>query len=249
MPKYVDTIKCNYEIVAVVYLTLNSSKRPDKNDWSKAELKEIDPILFLIPAYESDASKPNLFNDWIILSIINSANLDSSYLLRQYGNLIKFLNTNTMDTVSLEKFYFSLKENKNFETAISIRNMLNDLPEYLAIRIEEKYKEKCYPFNRVWRYQQADTVFDGFYLNDLYFKLDIFCRIDGYFVQFWRPNFPDYNIASEFKPRIKILSDFTFVNNEMNKIFTNFKIFDEEKLLEFIDIMLSELRSIKENWK
>jgi len=249
LPRYVDIVKNEFEIVAIVYLTLNSSKRPDKNDWTKTELKEINPILKLISAYEIDPAKPNLYNNWIVPSIINSENIDSSFLLRQYGNLIKYLNTNIMDTVSLEKFYNSIKENKNLETAISIRNMLNDLPEYLAIRIEEKYKEKCYPFKKIWRYKQRDTVFEAFEITDLYLKLDIWCDVNGYTVHFWKPNDPDYNITTEFKEKFEILSEFNIHNNEKNNIKKHFNISEEETLFKFIDMLLLELKKIKENEK
>lgn len=246
LPRYVDTIKNEFEIVSIVYLTLNSSKRPDKNDWSVKELEQINSILQLIPAFEIETSKTNLFNDWIVPSIINSDNLDSSFLLRQYGNLIKYLNTNTMDTVSLEIFYNSLKENQNIKTAISIRNMLNDLSEYLAIRIEEKYKEHCYPFKKIWRYKQRDTVFEGFEINDLYLKLDIWCDENGYTIHFWRPNTPDYDISAEFKNKYDFFEGFYIHNNEKNNIKKHFDIFQEEELFEFIDKLLVVLKEIKE---
>ena len=248
LPDYMKAlISDDFKVVAIVYLTLNSSKRPDKSDWNKDELKKINSILRLIPAFDIDKSKPNLFDNWIIPCIINSTNIDSSLLLRQYGNLIKYLNTNTMDTVSLEKFYNSLKENDNLKTAISIRNMLNELPEYLAIRIEEKYKNNCYPFKKIWRYKQRDTVFEGCEINDLYLKLDIWCDENGYTVHFWRPNVPDYDISKEFKNKLDILKEFSIHNNEINNIKRHFDIFEEDKLFDFIDNLLEELKKIKEN--
>ncbi len=246
LPRYVSSIEKEYSIVAIVYLTLNSSKRPDKYDWSDNEIREIDPVLKLIPAYEIETSKPNLYDDWIVPSIMNSNNIDSSFLLRQYGKLIKFLNTNTMDTISLKKFYNSTKEGNNLETAISIRNMLNDLPEYLAIRIEDRYKEKCYPFKKVWRYQKRDTVFEAFEIDDLFFKIDIWCDIDGYIVEFWESS-PEYNIYAEYKDKLEILSDFKMKNNEKNIITKHFNMYEEKILLEFIDKFLLELKRIKDH--
>lgn len=247
LPDYVNSLKNNkYKVVAVVYLTLNSSKRPDKNDWNDNELREVNSILKLIPAYDIDASKTNLFNNWIVPSIISSQNIDSSFLLRQYGELIKYLNTNTMDTISLEKFYDSLKEKNSIKTAISIRNMLNDLPEYLAIRIEEKYKEKCYPFSNIYRWKQRDTVFNAFEIDNLLLKLDVWCDIDGYSVHFWETKDSNFDISTEFKDKLEILSDFNVYNNEKNNLKKRFEIFEEDKLFEFIDKLLFELKSIKE---
>lgn len=247
LPDYVKSLNDdNFNVVAVVYLTLNSSKRPDKTDWSKEELEGIGAILKLIPAFEFDKAKINLFDDWVVPCIINSSNIDSSLLLRQYGNLIKYLNTNTMDTVSLEKFYNSLKEKNNLKTAVSIRNMLNDLPEYLAIRIEEKYKGHCYPFPNIGRWKQRDTVFYVFENKGMRLKLDIWCDIDGYTVHFWDEKDINFDIKNEFANKIEMLSEFNVHNNEKNNIKRHFEIFEEEKLFKFIDKLLVELKKIKE---
>lgn len=245
LPRYVDIIETDYKIVAIVYLTLNSSKRPDKTDWTKTELEKINHILKIIPAFDYDKSKPNLYDDWISPSILNSNNIDSSLLLRQYGNLIKYLNTNTMDTISLEKFYNSLKDNDNYKTAISIKNMLNDLPEYLAIRIEDKYKDHCYPFKNIWRYKQRDTVFEAFENDDIYLKLDIWCDENGYTVHFWNPNTKTYDMEKEFKNQYELFNDFCINNNESNNIKKHFDIFEESKLFKFIDDLLILLKEIK----
>ena len=248
LPDYVKSLKKdNFNVVAVVYLTLNSSKRPDKADWSEEELNEIDTILKLIPSFDVDKTKINLFDNWIVPSITNSTNIDSLYLLRQYGNLIKYLNTNTMDTVSLEKFYNSLKENENLKTAISIRNMLNDLPEYLAIRVEEKYKGNCYPFPNIGRWKQRDTVFYVFEHNGMRLKLDIWCDVDGYTVHFWDEKNDDLDIKAEFIDKIEMLSEFNRHNDEISNIKKQFEIFQEDKLFEFIDKLLVELKKLKEN--
>ncbi len=151
-----------------------------------------------------------------------------------------------MDTISLEKFYDTLKNSDSIKTAISIRNMLNDLPEYLAIRIEDKYKERCYPFKKIWRHKLRDTVFEGFEIKGLYLKLDIWCDIDGYTAHFWETRNTDFDISSEFKDKIKILSDFNIHNNEKNNIKRRFKIFEEEELFVFIDNLLVELKNMNE---
>jgi len=124
--------------------------------------------------------------------------------------------------------------------------MLNDLPEYLAIRIEDKYKNHCSPFKSIWRYKQRDTVFEAFEIDDLYLKLDIWCDENGYTVHFWRPNVSTYDISNEFKNKYEIFSGFNIHNNEINNIKKHFDIFDEEKLFDFIDELLIILKKIKE---
>ena len=151
LPRYVEVIKNNYkdyELVAIAYITLKSHKAPDTTGWTEVEKAEIFSLLKNFPSFGYDKSI-NLYNDWIIPSILESNNIDSSFILRQYGNLLRHLTTNDMDTVILEKFHASISEKDKLKTAISIRNMLNDLPEYLAIRIENRYKNNCNPF-KLW---------------------------------------------------------------------------------------------------
>lgn len=246
LPKYYNLIKTHYKIEAIVYLTLDKSKSPEKNDWSKEEILQINPILKIIPSY--DKTGINLFKDWIIPSIIESNNSESLFILRQYGNLIKFLNINSMDTISLKKFHETLLENDNLETSISIKNMLNDLPEYLAIRIEDKYKNNCYPFRNIWRHQRSDTVFEAFELESLYFKMDIWCSENGYDVFFWNSKDTEYDIKQKLN-RITSLSDFEYKQGEKNNIYKRFGFYEEQKLLNFIDKLLEELKELKNQIK
>lgn len=243
LPKYYERLKENYTVEAIVYLTLNTSKKPQKNDWTVQELVEIDPILKPIPSYDRKCT--NLYTNWIIPSIIQSTNTDSLFILRQYGHLIKYLNSSTMDTISLEKFYNNLKEEDNLKTSISIRNMLNDLPEYMAIRIEDRYKDRCYPFKNVWRYQRRDTVFEEFTMENLYLKLDVWCGLDGYKIHFWNPKDDNYDMKKQLEEHITSTSAFEYDNGKINNIIRFFNFNEEEHLFNFIDELKVELKKLK----
>ncbi len=129
--------------------------------------------------------------------------------------------------------------------------MLNDLPEYLAIRIEDKYKSHCYPFKNVERYKQADTVFNACELGNLYLKLDVWCSENGYNVSFWAPPYhnklqsENYDIKDDFKD-IEILNEFEYENNQKYRIIKHFD-FDENSLFDFIDKFLTVLTEKKKN--
>lgn len=244
LPRYYDFISLEFEVVAIVYLTLNTTKYLSHLGWTQQDTKILTPIIYFIPAY--DANKVNLHDHWIVPSIIASSNSDSLFLLRQYGNLIMFLNTNSMDTIILEKFYNSLKHNDNLQTSLSIRNMLNDLPEYMAIRIEERYKANCSPFKRIWRYQRRDTVFEAFEMDNLYLKMDIWCSDTGYRVQFWHPQKEEYDIKENLS-NIKSLADFTYHSTERNNVLKDFAFDREDALYTFIDELIRELKAFKSN--
>lgn len=240
LPRYYNEVRKNYFVDAIVYLTLDSSKRPDKNDWTKDEIIEINDILKIIPSYDR-FNRPNIYKDWLLPAIIESNDIDSTYLLRQYAALLKFLNTNNMDTVSLEKFYEMLGEGNNLKTSISIKNMMNELPEYLAIRIEDKYKNNCYPFQKIWRYKQSDTVFEGFQMENLYLKLDVWCGDYGYKAFFWNPQNENYDIKEDFKDT-DIVRELEYDNGKKFSVVKQFSLFEENLLFSFIDDLIAILK-------
>lgn len=241
LPRYFNTVKEFYTIESIVYLTINSSKRPEKNDWTKEEIQQIDEILVVIPSI--DKTYPNLFYDWIVPSIIESKNSESMFLLQQYGNLIKHLNSQIMDTVIVEKFYNTLKEDQNLKTSISIRNMLNDLPAYMAIRIEDKYKNHYFPFSKIWRYQSRDCVFEVFDMESYSVKMDIWCGEYGYKIHVWNPKNTELDIKQNL-PQLTCISEFTNETGKPNNVFKEFSFFEEDKVFEFIDLIIFQLKSI-----
>lgn len=134
LPRYYDYVSTKYHIDAIVYIPLDINKRPDESDWDDNDKKHVEPLLQIIPAY-SDGSTINIVSDWLEPLIMRSDNIDLVSTLRQYSQLIKMLNRNIMDTIILEKFYNELIEEENLKSAISIRNMLNELPAYMAQRV------------------------------------------------------------------------------------------------------------------
>jgi len=246
IPRYYNSIKDEYIIDAIVYLTINKSKRPDTKDWTSLEKSEIKNLLKIIPAYDRD-HKPNLYSFWLLKCIAICENTDNALIIKQYANLIKYLSINYMDTISLEKFYNTIKENDNLSTSISIRNMLNDLPEYLAIRVEDRYKNKCYPFEKIWRYKNRDTVFEAFKKDDIYLKLDVWCSENGYTLHFWHPHNTSFDIFKQFSDW-KPLSGFSHHNNQLNNVSMNFDLFDEDYLFQIIDNLLLFLEGFKNDY-
>lgn len=262
LPRYYEeVVKKGYSVEAIVYITLDKTKKPDQSNWKGQDDDNVNERLIIIPAYSRDKSI-NLFDNWITPSIMKSNDIDSAFLLRQYGNLLKNLNTTAMDNENLKEFYETLQKEKNLQTAISIRDMLNDLPKYLATRVEERFSSKCEPFTLVWITKDRNlTVFEGFKTDDLIknedigFKINVRCAIDSYIVEFliW----VEEEQANELTPNeltdietfdIKaycpeMLQDFTAHEGKINHISKKFSIFDENILFDFIDKFLVSLKS------
>ena len=249
IPRYYDCVAPNYTVDAIVYLPLDIRKEPDKGDWSNEDKERVNPLLVVIPAYDK-SGKINLVNDWLHPSILLSDNLDVVSTLRQYSNLITKLNHNIMDTIVLEKCYNELLQADNLKTAQSIRNMLNELPGYLAARIQMKFSGNCFPFSKIWIYKSQDAVFEGAILHNVYYKMDIWCYEHGYDVLFWwNPDNQAYNRITEeeflqFVNSINSLSTFEINPQSKHQCVKHFDFSDEVGLYSFISELLGELRSL-----
>lgn len=151
-----------------------------------------------------------------------------------------------MDYVILEKFYENLKIGENLNTATSIRNMLNDLPAYLAARVQNRYMANFSPFTSIWRHKDKDTVFEGFTLNGekQYYKLDVWCNENGYDIYFWNTQNEQEDITSIF-PNLDALKDFRPIQGEPNKVFLHIGFHEEESVFRIIDTLLKELSDMK----
>lgn len=249
LPDYFNYVKrLGYEVKCIVYLPLLHDKVPDKSGWSKDEIEAVHNCLQIIPAFSSKG-KINLCDNWLIPCINMTDDLDCLSGLRQYVKLIKYLNINDMDNVILEKFYASLKDGDNLKTASSIRNMLNDLPAFLATSIRNKYLTNFYPFASIWIYKNTCTVFERFTLDgDKHFKLEIDCNDYGYDMLFYPYNVQD-NIKSIF-PNSVALKDFKQKQGALPHLFFQHIDFKEDdKVFIIIDLLLTELSEMKLKFK
>lgn len=249
IPRYYDYVTQNYIVDAIVYLPLDERKEPDKVGWSNEDKEKVNPLIAVIPAYDK-SGKINLVDNWLHPSILLSDNLDVVSTLRQYSNLITKLNDSIMDTIVLEKFYHELLQEDNLKTAQSIRNMLNELPGYLAARIQMKFSGNCFPFSKIWIYKSQDAVFEGAILHNVYYKMDIWCYEHGYDVLFWwNPDNPAYNRITEeeflqFVNSINSLSTFEINPQSKHQCIKHFDFSDEVGLYSFISELLGELKSL-----
>ena len=243
LPRYYEYLQkrgCNVD--AIVYMPLEKSKIPDTYNWSDTDKSNVNPLLVIIPAYDK-AGGVNLYDSWAIPAAKAATNENVRATLSQYANLISILNTNIMDTVILKAFYEKLLQGNNLEIAQSVRNMMNDLPEYMAIRIQEMFKNSCSPFSKVWRYKGSDAVFECAIVNGVYLKLDIICSENGYEVLLWTPNENEQQLFENLIKMMQSIRDFKQKSDSGGQIVRYFRFAEEEKLVDFIQELLSELDS------
>lgn len=248
LPRYYDYISPHYTIDAIVYLPLDRTKQPDMSDWSEDDKNSVCSLLEIVPAYDK-SQRINIVNNWLLPSLMVATSPDVLSFLRQYSELIRKLNTNIMDSIILEKFYQELLQEDNLKSALSIRSMLNDLPNYLSLRIQDKFGGRCYPFSKIWIYSSHDTVFEGAIVSNIYLKMDVWCYENGYDLLFWSPE--DHNASVEdfdnLIGQIDPLKDFEKKADTQNQVYKHFDFKDEPGLYGCINSILVSLTAMKKN--
>ena len=250
IPHYYDYVtKKGYGVDAIVYLPLDMNKDPYKMDWSEEDKKNIDSVLVKIPAYDK-SGKTNLVDDWLNPSILLSNNIDVASTLRQYSKLITKLNNNIMDTIVLEKFYNELLQGDNLKTALSVRDMLNDLPQYMAMEIKGKYEKECSPFSKVSAYsyrREWQVVFENGVIDGIEYQLWIYPTEEGYKVYFCVADQSSKTITEDsfgnFIQSVKSLHNYNFQIDEDHQFnyTAHFSFYEKTKLFDFINNLLNEL--------
>ena len=249
LPDYYHFVSSQgYNIVAIVYIPLYNNKIPDKNGWTDNESKLIDHVIQIIPAYCS-GNKLNLHDNWLTPSILHSNDIDCMMVLRQYAKLIKHLNIEAMDEITLEKFYKYLQIDDNYNSYLTFQNLLAELPEYMAIRIYNKYLNNYKPFNKVSLKNCCGVLFEEYtFSNNKSYKFDIWCSTSGYQLVFYRIGDFTENIKETFTCS-EVLKLFTHKDNNLYIIFTNLNFNEEDRLIKIIDDLLVELKELKEKCK
>lgn len=245
LPNYYHWVSKTHEVVAIVYLPLDAYKTPSKNDWTEEEISTIDKLLYVIPAFHSDATKVNLYHHWLIPSMGASKYADNTFILKHYGELIKYLNTKNMNTETLDNFRETLLQDDNYKTLESINKMFRELPEYLASRVQERYQQSHEPFPSIFRHAKIDVVFDDFRYNDEVYKLDVWCFESKYELIFWERNGKQIDIREHLKSTLPQLEEFDINDERLYAVKKEFSFSQEPEMFEFIDGFLKTLKDLK----
>ncbi len=224
LPRYYEKLtQEGYLVEKIVYIPLDNSKRPDSSSWNTDTKDKVMSLVTIIPAVAIKHDELSI-TKWIEKSILSSNNIDNISILRQYLKLIKFLRGRTMDYIIMEKFHAELLKNDTLQNAISISNMLHDLPNYLAYKIHARYSNRFSPFTKLWIYKSTDTVFEGYKFNGYEFKCDVWCEKDKYNVYFWEQNSNSIcDIKNMFSSldSLKNFSQERGINYSMEKVFSS----------------------------
>lgn len=246
LPKYYHYLDNNkYNIDKFVYLPLNPYKTPDKSDWSDEERIFIDGKLKILPAFLE--GEPNLIDNWLEIAEKKTENEDARFIIKQYVTVLRNLTNSIMNAKSLKSFYNEMIEGDNLKTALSVRDMLNDLPEYMAKRIVDKYSSNYEPFEKVFLFStssQKAAVLHEAKVKEILISVDIYCSVQGYTIVFFnrQGNIPEDEFQG-IKNSLASLKDFKKRIKENNQYEFCLRFNEEDKVISFVNNLLNELRS------
>ena len=245
LPKYVKKVGVE-NVIAIVYIPLDENKKPLQNDWTEEEILFIESKLIYLPVYNK--TELNLHNGWLLPAIvIEKKNEETTFILKQYSKLIKEIGGIIMDKNLYEKFYTKILEQKGFyESALSIKELMEELNPQRAEKIYNKYLLECMPFKsiEISNDDNAIVVFSGFTKQGKEFQLRIDCNDNDYFVRFYDTDYENSGLKNVSKIIAK-LSDIHLEENGGDEFVKKFAFPNEEvQLYNFITKFKNELKTI-----
>ena len=250
LPRYlVDVTSKKYTCEAIVYLRLNKKSHPSTDNWTDEDFKEVSKRLIEINAY--DETDLDLLNGWIYKAERQTTNIDALLIFRQYGTLIKHLGGEVMNTEIMEKFYRQMLIGDNFNTAMSIKNLLGELIEFRSENLLDKFRNNPAPFMQVERFQGGDKdknwVVGFSKLPKGEANLELVIKIRFYnrktCVELWQSS------GEKTSPLIKLLLQKMGIENDFNEVDNLLvKAFQfpsqETELLQFIEAFNKKLSTV-----
>ena len=240
IPRYYDLmVKQGFVVDAIVYIPLDDSKSPNQSSWMNEDKINVNPHLVVLPAYSEKDSK-NLVEGWIQKCILLTKNVDCISIFSQYAELVKKLNHDIMGSVMLEKLYKELMKFENPQSVQTLSDMLGKIPEHMANRLLDHYKERTEDFYRIWKYKPNYFVLD-FTIDKHNIAIDVIASLKGYHISVFCRN-GDIKDFIEKNP-VKMLENFNLEGGHYHN--ANFDFCDERKVIEWIESFYKEMKNLK----
>lgn len=182
LPRYYDVMAKTqqYQVDAIVYLTLTPDRLPNSDDWDKKDCDNIDCRLIPISVVNSD-NKISLLANWVkpCLSIV--ADADVRIPLGQYGRLLETLSNEMNKIEKMKELNRLLQESgKNESVAdemFTLRGMMNLLPEAMADDLGECLRQHMRSMNlpfKISKWQPNSCVVN----LDREDKIYVYCQFE-----------------------------------------------------------------------
>ncbi len=237
LPRYYDSICNDYTVEAIVYMPFQDGKTPDMTTWKEEEKVIIEPLLQIIPFVST--KQKNIIDNWINPSIFSSSNIDAISILRQYHKLLHHLKSSSMDITLYKKFYDLLREDNKFEIALSLKEMLARLPEYLVEEIYQVLRTEIAPFTIIEPFKSEAIELKGVEIGDVSFQIDVFaiwdCERPSYLIDFFVCSGEIECDIKQYFNDIDCLRDCEYKDiNKKDCVQKQFDIFKEVEVFNFV---------------
>ena len=139
----------NLEVDAVIYLSLDGIKKPDRDKWTAHPeyWEEINSKLRNVASFDIFESNQGLFH-WLVECEEKAKNSENKFIIRQYKQLLKSLRGYTMSTNALTDYY-ELITKSEYQTKLKQIEKLVEMHEGLFRIYPEKLKEELDEFKKV----------------------------------------------------------------------------------------------------
>ena len=162
---------------------MNGEKKPDTNGWSEQEMIDVNSRLIVVSAFNN--TDIDLVTGWLQKCEMLTNSVDALFIIRQYKKLIQQLGGKAMNKPIMEKFYSKMIEDENFSTALSLKNMFDELVNYRLIRIIDTFKNNPVPFEKILPYGGDTVVLGPLKQDNAEFNIDIVVTMEEYSFQFF----------------------------------------------------------------
>ena len=220
----------------VVYLLLTHYIDPKMDGWTDDEKIKIKPLIKIIASYNNN--QINLLDNWIKECERLTENDHTRFILIQYQELLKQLAGQIMNKQLMEKFYENMIIDDHFNTAMSLKSMLEDLTQHRLEKLFETFKDNCAPFESVGIYKNIAVVFVRGKYKDSLFQIDIVVEPNKYKLQIVKQG--NITLATLIQS-LELEKDFSPVNDRIQRVFEFPK--QEQDLYSFVNNFKDKLKN------
>lgn len=157
---------------AIVYLRPFGTSKPDTTGWRKNDVRTVSNLLTVVPAYSEYGH--SLFAGWLqpCIEALPDAD-DAKFILKQYALLIKKIGAQNMNKPMMERFYQKMLEADHFQSAISLKSMLDDFPFFRAQHLQDHFQYDLEPYTRCEIYKEYNVYFTGFEVEGAHLDIEM----------------------------------------------------------------------------
>ena len=245
LPRYFEIKqKEGFIVDAIVYLSLDGVKSIDKSSWLPDDYK-IDNLIVEIAA--SSKNQRSFCEDYLLkLSESNNCSVQEFSFIRQYIDLLNYLRRNEVNNEVMENFYELLKEQKNYQAATDIVQMMKDLTTYRLYKYLRMFMNNKDPFDKIGIWKQGEgLIFENCkQYTDYNIKFEIYPGNEGTYIIF---KIQDEDSEENYIKTIlnKLSLDSCFHEEWPNGFSTTFNFpAEESKMLDFVNKFLKGFQQL-----